>query len=124
MKEMYWIDVLGNISTAASVFACLSILSALICLIAIASAISEDSKDDVVFGKKWAKRLGLFGILFTLIAVFTPSTNSMYIIYGVGGVIDYIKNNDTAKQLPDKVINALDRWVDSQTESDNDKRND
>ena len=38
------------------------------------------------------------------------------LIYGVGGTVDYIKANPTAKKLPDKCINALDKWVDSWTE--------
>lgn len=31
---------------------------------------------------------------------------------------DYIKNNETAKQLPDKCINALDAWVESLTQEE------
>ena len=27
--------------------------------------------------------------------------------------IDYIKSNETAKQLPDKCIKALDKWADN-----------
>jgi hypothetical protein len=37
-------------------------------------------------------------------------------IWGVGGTIDYVKSNATAKQLPDKCIEALDKWVDSLNE--------
>jgi hypothetical protein len=42
----------------------------------------------------------------------------MMMIYGVGGTIDYIKSNDTAKQLPDKVVSALDKYLDSLNEED------
>ena len=45
--------------------------------------------------------------------VFTPTTKQALLIYGVGGTIDYIQANPTAKQLPDKCINALDKWVDT-----------
>ena len=38
------------------------------------------------------------------------ATNSVYV---------YIKSNDTAKQLPDKCINALDKWVDSYVKEEN-----
>ena len=34
------------------------------------------------------------------------------VIYGLGGTIDYIKSNDKAKELPDKVVDALTRYVD------------
>lgn len=47
----------------------------------------------------------------------------MYMIYGVGGTIDYLKDNETAKQLPDKVIVALDKYIDSLNE-DKEENND
>lgn len=34
----------------------------------------------------------------------------------LGGTIDYIKSNETAKQLPDKCIKALDKWVENLNE--------
>jgi hypothetical protein len=45
----------------------------------------------------------------------------MLLIYGVGGTVDYIKSNDTAKQLPDKVVNALDKYLDSFNEKEDKK---
>ena len=42
--------------------------------------------------------------------------NDALLIYGVGGTIDYVKSNETAKQLPDKYIKALDKWVDNLNE--------
>ena len=43
-------------------------------------------------------------------------TNEALMIYGIGGTIDYIKSNETAKQLPDKCIKALDKWADNLNE--------
>ena len=37
----------------------------------------------------------------------------MLLIYGVGGVIDYAKDNEKAKQLPDKVVDAIDAYLES-----------
>lgn len=48
----------------------------------------------------WITRLG--GI---------PSTKDALLIYGLGGSLDYIKGNDTAKKLPEKAIMALDRYL-------------
>ena len=62
--------------------------------------------------------IGLLGILGV---VFIPDTKEAYVIYGVGNTIDYLKNNETAKQLPDKAIQALDKWADKfLTEEEND----
>ena len=37
----------------------------------------------------------------------------MYLIVGVGTAIDYIQKNESVKQLPNKCVDALNRWVDS-----------
>ena len=54
--------------------------------------------------------------IFSLLVLFIPSTKEALFIYGVGGTVDYIKQNPTAKQLPDKCVKALDKWVDSYIE--------
>jgi hypothetical protein len=52
-------------------------------------------------------------VICLLVKIFVPTTNEALLIYGVGGTIDYVKSNPVAKQLPDKCVNALDKWVDS-----------
>ena len=65
---------------------------------------------------KYFKRSILVIIVSCVINVFIPTKNDALLIYGVGGTIDYIKSNDTAKQLPDKCIKALDKWVENLNE--------
>ena len=124
METMYWIDVLGNISTATLLLAILFVILFAIALFVMMSIWAECADDDKSKIKKWVKRIGACAVLFTLITVFTPSTKSLYMIYGVGGTIDYLKENETAKQLPDKVVTALDKWIDSQIEDENKDKND
>ena len=50
----------------------------------------------------------VFGIT---ICVFIPSTKSLLIIYGVGGTIDYVKENKDANKIPDKCSKALDMYL-------------
>lgn len=52
METMYWIDVIGNISTSVSVLAVLSAAFMIICLIITSAATSAREEDDVAFGKK------------------------------------------------------------------------
>ena len=54
--------------------------------------------------------------------VFVPSTKDMLIIYGVGGTLDYVKENNTANQIPDKCIKALDKFIDEYMNEENDKK--
>jgi hypothetical protein len=52
-------------------------------------------------------------IIGLLLWIFVPTQKEAFLIYGIGGTIDYIKQNPTARKLPDKCVNALDRWADS-----------
>lgn len=113
MNEIYWLtrfDALYNIFGA-----CLAvgIIFTVVCTIAYIVNRSEEEKEDLTrfFKKKlnWSIPLLIIGALGL---AFTPTTKEAFLIYGVGGSIDYLKENPTAKQLPDKVINLLDDWID------------
>lgn len=67
------------------------------------------------------KRFIFVAIVTCFINLFIPTTNQALLIYGVGGTIDYIKSNGTAKQLPDKCVKALDKYLDNLTKDENQK---
>jgi hypothetical protein len=50
--------------------------------------------------------------------IFTPSQRDAYLIWGLGGTIDYLRENPTANQIPDKCIKLLDKWVTDELEND------
>ena len=66
---------------------------------------------------KWAISSFVTLVISSLIFVFTPTTKEALLIWGVGSTIDYIQENETAKQLPDKCINALNDWVNNLSDS-------
>lgn len=79
--------------------------------------------------KKWAehnikvfkKRIRNFIItIAVLIGLFivTPSTKTAYRIWGIGSVVEYVRENPTAQGLPDKVIDKLDKWLDKEELTD------
>ena len=123
MKELYWINVLGNLNVVTIVLLCV-FTAVVICILAPnifgwAEAADNHWEDEAKVYASSIKRICKYSILPWVIlllgVIFTPSKGSLYMIYGLGGTIDYIKQNDTAKQLPDKVIVALDKWVDNLT---------
>lgn len=115
MSTLYWINVLDNINFLfVFIFITsliLSVASVLVNLTCTTYEISE-TLDYKRFTKTkhWAYTLL---IISTLVITFVPSKSQLYIIYGVGGTIDYLKDNPTAKELPDKCIKALNIWVDN-----------
>jgi len=113
MNEIYWLTRLGELD---GVFCFLWIMPTILSsFIVIALPIfGEDWNDkfkDML--KKWAWRLIILIVIGVIGDAFTPSKKDVLLIYGLGGTIDYVKSNDKAKELPDKVVDALTRYVDT-----------
>ena len=91
MSEIYWISRLDYI---CNLFIALSIIFGTIVAIGgITLVISDRSDNDYPTMLKIIKR-------------------SIYMIWGLGGTIDYIKSNETVQKLPDKTIQCLDKFLD------------
>lgn len=114
MNEIYWMTVVGNLSTTLMVVWIVALIIVLGMLFVLAASEGDviDDEDSAHIFFKWLKRFVVCGVIAAMANIFIPSTKNMLLIYGVGGTIDYIRTNDTAKQLPDKCIKALDRFAD------------
>ena len=117
MSTLYWINVLGNFYELCMI---IFVISALLGITFFLATIFHegDIKSDLskVGYKRFVKVRNtncIVLIISILVLVFLPTKNQLYIIYGVGGTLDYLKENPTAKELPDKCIRALDTWVDN-----------
>lgn len=113
MNEIYWITRLDEINIILGLIMVINI--AIACFFFLGYLISGCKVTEYDFTKNdlnTLKKFSLYSILSSILFVFTPSQKDMFMIWGIGGTIDYIKSNDTAKQLPDKCIQALDKFVD------------
>lgn len=119
MDKIYWIITLGNLSCTTKIIMILSIVIIVVSALFYAFA-KCDNEEDIykIFNKIIKYSIPIF-IVSLFLFIFTPSKKDMFLIYGVGGTVDYIKQNDKAKQLPDKCINALDAWVNSMNDNNN-----
>ena len=118
MSELYFMTILGNLGAFLAVigFLCL-LVGAWIYFTVVSDASVYDSqqeKETQRRSKIKANKLLIIGFISILLCCFVPSTKEMYAIYGIGGVIDYVKGNEKAKKLPDKVIDALDKYLGEQ----------
>ena len=135
MNEIYWITRLDVICGFLTFIAVFSVIAAVVLFfIGIIKRSESDifNKDSQTWEQHietskmclyFAKRCAVVFCVSIFINIFTPTTNEALLIYGVGGTIDYIKSNDTAKQIPDKCVKALDKWVDNLTKEENQKEN-
>lgn len=128
MNEIYWITRFDGICGFLCLIAVLSVVTTIVVFF-----IGLLSKSDAnihpegsapwklhmdIYNKylSWSKRCAIVFFVSVFMNLFIPTTNEALLIYGVGGTIDYIKSNDTAKQLPAKCIKALDKWVENLNE--------
>lgn len=116
MTEIYWITRMGILEAACEGFAAISGFALIFSGVV---TICTDKEDDAEIWRQAVKAAKVSGIVFfiTLIGVFfIPSKRDLMLIYGVGGMIDYVKQNTTAQRLPDKAFKALDAWLEEKQE--------
>ena len=133
MNELYWItrlDAIDAIFTTVMVVGLIAVaIYSIVYYVNNGQAIYENSRGRESSAEEYRGYAntclkGLrYSIPITLISIIlfilTPTTKQAMLIYGVGGTIDYLKENPTARQLPDKCIQALDKWVDTLGENNN-----
>lgn len=123
MSELYWIHVLGNLHDVLGILALLSGLAGAICYFIYFVHQNELQEDDKYFKRATKYIAPLMFIISILGNTFIPDAKTLYVIYGVGGTLDYLKENEPAKQIPDKAILALDKYLNEQL-GDNDNKED
>lgn len=114
MNGIYWLTRLDDVKLLFTIVIAITLAIFVLGLIIMFCNIEQSYSSEVRAydsGKKTAKISGIIAFIFTLINCLIPNTNDAYMIYGLGGTIDYIKSNETAKQLPDKCIMALDKYL-------------
>ena len=118
MSEIYWItrlDVLRGLLTGMAVISGIIVFST--GLFAVI-----DGKDEIIMSAAKRRKILLCSsvafVVFALGAMFTPSTKEMMLIWGLGNTVDYIQENETVKELPDKCVKALESWADSLIEEE------
>ena len=135
MSEIYFITRLDAICGFLWIVSILSfLLLGTLLFVAIISKINAEIDEEnceyrniCMQRYKECMRCSKIGVIVFLVSVFIniliPTTNQALLIYGVGGTIDYIKSNSTAKQLPDKCVKALDKWVENLTKEEKENDN-
>ena len=127
MDEFYWFTRLDSINSMSYIFMIVSgvfICTALLFYIVGKVAKNYDFIDDetkVLIGltKKGIKICISIFMISMLLNIFVPTTKEAFVIWDVGGSIDYLKSNEKIIQLPDKCIEALDKFIEEYVEEDN-----
>ena len=110
MNELYWLTRLEYIQNFLVIVMSVSGIALFITFVLWLMA---NYVEEAKLMLKWVVGTFTTLVISSLIFVFVPSTKEAVLIWGVGSTIDYLQENETAKQLPDKCINALNDWVES-----------
>lgn len=116
MNEMYWLTRVGTINDIGGIMAAVSAIC--LAFTPVIFMITEDGLADWIKPKaiiKWL--IGIF-IMGLLIIAFVPTRKDLYLIYGMGTVIDYAKDNEKVKEIPDKAVEAIIDWMELNKEED------
>lgn len=123
MAELYWITRLDYFNTAITVLLVILTLISVVyittCVIVRQDDPTESERRKYNKFKKFTIILSLITFLCALIRILTPSTKEALIIYGAGGVIEYVQSNETVKELPDKAVQCLDKLLDEYLTEEN-----
>ena len=122
MNDLYWINTLGNLNVVMTIICIVSIIGTAISLAWFMDTNyfeEDDSSDSEQKNSKAVFRVFAISLIISsLFSIFIPAKEDLYVIYGVGTTIDYLKGSKEAKKLPDKAIKALNVFLDNKTKED------
>lgn len=120
MKELYFLTILDGLDvflTLVSVI--IGIVAAILLIFYVVWKSNSYDNENYPLLKSWSIGLSVSCALLCLLNVFIPNTKQASFIYGMGTVVEYVQNNKDLQQLPDKCVQALDIWVDTFIEEQN-----
>lgn len=108
MEEIYWITRLGIMHNLVEV---LMVLFLVACVFSGIVLLLIGFDNEELIGVKRIFKVSIIPTILLVISyIAIPSKEDALAIYGIGGTIDYVKSNSEIKQLPNKIIKALDVW--------------
>lgn len=126
--KMYWFTRLSAITTALKTILIISLILAaaalifwLVIYLTDPEYMPDGEESKRRFLKIGSKTLCISTIVFAIGLIgrtFTPTTSEALVIYGVGESVDYLQNNKDAVQIPDKALQALNKYLDDNLGSD------
>lgn len=60
----------------------------------------------------------VYGVILIFFGCLIPSSTQCYSIFGIGSTLQYFKNSEQAKELPDNAIKAINGYLESLTKEE------
>lgn len=118
MWLIYLITILDNLQCISMVLSLMSLFGTIVTT--FSCIIDEDNARDLLIMKLRKLSIILLSI-FAPIALFVPNSKQAAMIFAVGTTIEYVQNNEKIKELPDKAVLCLDKFIDEYLNEENNK---
>lgn len=118
MWLIYLITILDNLQCISMVLSLMSLFGTIVTT--FSCIVDEDNARDLLI-MKLRKLSSIFLFIFAPIALFVPNSKQAAMIFAVGTTIEYVQNNDKIKELPDKAVLCLDKFIDEYLNEENNK---
>lgn len=123
MNELYWISVIAKLNTLLWIGFGICLFVAAVNFILYLDSLGYDEEKETLF-KKNIKLNIIVAIICGLFAIITPGKNEAYFIYGAGTIVNYCKDNPKVKEIPDKAVDALNRYLDNISKAEKENNHD
>lgn len=118
MWLVYLLFILDKVSMLACACVVLSVIAFVVSLIFHIVASCEDgngSNDFSTNQKNTINKIKTIALRIlipaAIVLTFVPNSKQAAIIFTAGGVIEYVQGSDKIKELPDKAVECLDKFV-------------
>lgn len=117
MDEMYWITRVDGLLVFGKSILALSLIFIVCCSLVYITIDDELNEENRIISKML--KVSITTIVFSLLVVlFLPSKKELYLIYGLGSVIEHMRGSDKMEEIPDKAVDAIIEWMDLDKEED------
>ena len=127
-SKMYWFTRLSAITTAletiliiSGILAGAALILWVIVYLSDPEYIPDEEEGKERYLKFGSKTLCISTIVFIIGLIgraFIPTTSEALVIYGVGESVEYLHHNKDAVQIPEKALQALNKYLDDNLGSD------
>lgn len=110
MDEMYWITRVDGILIFGKSILALSLIFIVCCSLVYITIDDELNEEKRIISK--ILKVSITTIVFSLLVVLLlPSKKELYLIYGLGSVVEYMRGSDKMEEIPDKAIEAIMEYL-------------
>ena len=115
MDEMYWITRVDGLLVFGKSILALSLIF-IVCCSLVYITIDDDLNEEKRIISKILK-VSITTLVFSLLVVlFLPSKKELYLIYGLGSVVEHMRGSDKMEEIPDKAIDAIMEYLKEEEE--------